>query len=255
MSAESCSQLLEEQKQQNLNLQNMQQQMTEQLSQTLGQSITALTCGPTCQRENKIDELRQKYLDAQTNVLIAPQQVINTEKDYYTYAEGTAAYDAIRTKELQDKADKLAYLMQENFIEEIYNIELLIKMYNIMLIDADNTLELYNDYEGSIEDLNGEIINYKTNVVTNDRKTYYENQEIANVKFWQRIMFYIYYFFVVVFFLGIFLANSSYGFFKKFGIFLLLALYPFYAGFIAKGVMWVITLITDLLPKNIYKTI
>jgi len=60
---------------------------------------------------------------------------------------------------------------------------------------------------------------------------------------------------VVVFFLGIFLANSSYGFFKKFGIFLLLALYPFYAGIIAKGIMRIITLITDLLPKNIYKTI
>jgi len=255
MSTESCSQLLEEQKQQNAQLEKLQQQITDQLSQTLGTSITALTCGPTCQRENKINELRQKYLDAQTNKLTAPQQVVNAEKDYYTFAEGTAAYDTIRTKELQDQANKLGGLMQENFIDEIYNIELLIKMYNIMLIDADNTLELYNDYEESITELNDEITGHKTTVVTNDRKTYYESQEIINVKFWQRIMLFIYYLLVIVFFLGIFLANSSYGFFKKFGIFLLLALYPFYAGIIAKGVMRVITFITDLLPKNIYKTI
>jgi len=255
MSTESCSQLVEEQRQQNEKLDKLQEQITEQLSQTLGTSISALTCGPTCQRENKINELRQKYLDAQTNKLIAPQHVVDAEKEYYTFAEGTAAYDAIRTKELQAEADKLGSLMQENFIEEIYNIELLIKMYNIMLIDADNTLELYNDYEESIEDLNDEITGQKTTVVTNDRKTYYESQEIINVKFWQRIMLFIYYLLVVVFFLGIFLANSSYGFFKKLGIFLLLAFYPFYAGFVAKGVMWIITLITDLLPKNIYKTI
>lgn len=255
MSTESCSQLLEEQKQQNAQLEKLQQQITDQLSQTLGTSITALTCGPTCQRENKINELRQKYLDAQTNKLTAPQQVVNAEKDYYTFAEGTAAYDTIRTKELQDQANKLGGLMQENFIDEIYNIEMLIKMYNIMLIDADNTLELYNDYEESIIELNDEITGTKTTVVTNDRKTYYESQEIINVKFWQRIMLFIYYLLVIVFFLGIFLANSSYGFFKKFGIFLLLALYPFYAGIISKGVMRVITLIVDLLPKNIYKTI
>jgi hypothetical protein len=255
MSTESCSQLLEEQKQQNAQLEKLQQQITDQLSQTLGTSISALTCGPTCQRENKINELRQKYLDAQTNKLTAPQQVVNAEKDYYTFAEGTAAYDAIRTKELQDQANKLGGLMQENFIDEIYNIELLIKMYNIMLIDADNTLELYNDYEASITELNDEITGSKTTVVTNDRKTYYESQEIINVKFWQRIMLFIYYLLVIVFFLGIFFANSSYGFFKKFGIFLLLAFYPFYAGIIAKRIMWVITLITDLLPKNIYKTI
>jgi hypothetical protein len=252
---ESCSQLLEEQKQQNQTLEKMQQQIADQVNQTLGPALNALTCGPSCQRENKINELRQKFLDAQTNRLIAPQQVINAEKEYYTFAEGTAAYDAIRTKELEDKADKLVNLMKENFIEEVYNIELLIKMYNIMLIDADNTLELYNDYEESIENLNGEITGYKTKIVTNDRKTYYESQEITNLKFWQGIMFFIYYLLVVVFFLGIFLANSSYGFFKKFGIFLLLAFYPFYAGIIAKGIMRIITFITDLLPKNIYKTI
>ena len=255
MSTESCSQLLAEQQKQNQEIQQKQDEIAKQLSSTLGTSIQALTCGPTCQREKEIEVLKQKYLDAQTNKLTAPQNIIDAEKAYYTYAEGTAAYDAIRTKELQDKANALVQLMQKIFIEELYNIGQLIKMYNILVIDSGNTLELYNDYEASIEELNDDITNEKSSVVTNDRKTYYENQEITGLKFWQILLFWIYYILVFVFFIGIFFADSSYSFMKKFGIFILLAFYPLYAGLISKGIMWIIHKVMGILPKNVYKTL
>ena len=255
MSTESCSQLLEDQKRQNEEIQQKQDEISQQLSLTLGPAMDALTCGTACQREKVIAELRQKYLNSQTNILTAPQQLVDSEKEFYVFAEGTAAYNAVRTKELQDKANKLTGLMQNMYLEELFNIGQLIKMYNILVIDSDNTVELYNDYEESIKVLNEDIINEKNDVLTNDRKTHYESQEIVNLQFWKKILFWTYYLLVIVFFLGIFFANSVYSFFKKCMIFIILLLYPFYIGIVTDGIMIIFNKFTNILPTNVYKTL
>ena len=57
-----------------------QQNTTNQINKMLEQASEALLCGPTCQKIKLTDELKQKYLDAQTNLETAPIQVEQSKK-------------------------------------------------------------------------------------------------------------------------------------------------------------------------------
>ena len=57
-----------------------QQKLTNQLNSLLEASANSLLCGPDCQREQNLTSLRQKYLDAQTNVQIAPLHLEESRK-------------------------------------------------------------------------------------------------------------------------------------------------------------------------------
>ena len=65
-----------------------QQQTTEKLTALLEESTAALSCGPTCQKLKTSDDLKQKYLNAQTNLQTAPIQLENSKKNYYVFTEG-----------------------------------------------------------------------------------------------------------------------------------------------------------------------
>ena len=62
-----------------------QQLNQDKINQLLEQSAEALACGPTCQKLKISEELKQKYLDAETNMQTAPIQLEETKKNYYIY--------------------------------------------------------------------------------------------------------------------------------------------------------------------------
>jgi len=70
-----------------------QQISQEKINQLLDFSSENLLCGPDCQKNKTTTELKQKYLDAQTNLQIAPINLENTKKNYYVYSEGLPFYN------------------------------------------------------------------------------------------------------------------------------------------------------------------
>ena len=47
----------------------------------------AIACDPECQRERTSNELREKYFNAKTNLMTAPNQVNVAAKNYYTFVK------------------------------------------------------------------------------------------------------------------------------------------------------------------------
>ena len=62
------------------NLLKQQQSSNETLNTLLEQSLSALSCGPDCQKTKTTNELNQKYLDSQTNMETAPIQLDTSKK-------------------------------------------------------------------------------------------------------------------------------------------------------------------------------
>ena len=120
-----------------------QQASTEKLSALLEQSLTTLSCGPTCQQIKVENELNQKYLDAQTNMRTAPVQLETTRKNYYVFKEGQPYYDNMLEKELKQKAKIMGQMLTNNFNEEISNANLMNSYYNTELTNSEYTKELY----------------------------------------------------------------------------------------------------------------
>ena len=119
-----------------------QQISQDKINQLLELSSQELICGPDCQQKKISTELKQKYLDAQTNLQTAPINLENTKKNFYVYSEGLPFYDNMREEELQQKADTISTLVSENFNSEVSDANVMNLYLNTALINSKYTKEL-----------------------------------------------------------------------------------------------------------------
>jgi hypothetical protein len=186
------------QKIQQKNLLQKQQTTTDKLTALLATSAERLTCGPTCQKIKTSEQLKQKYLNAQTNIQTAPIVLEESKKNYYVYTESQPYYDNMVETELKNKATTMATLIGDSFNEEVSNAETMNSYYNTALINSSYTKELLTDYTNKNIELKGQLKDRHGDILTNDRKTYYETEALARLTLWYRFWWYIYYILFIV---------------------------------------------------------
>ena len=145
---------------------------TEEWMKKIIAASEALTCGPVCQREKELTKLNQEYLNAQTNVQVAPITLEETKKNYYVFKDGRPFYENMLEKELEEKAEHIATIIAENFDEEVGTVTTLNEVLNTDTINSVNTFELYDDYAAKNLALEAIIAGSKGDILTNDRKTW-----------------------------------------------------------------------------------
>ena len=228
-----------------------QQASTQKLSALLEQSLTTLSCGPTCQKIKIENELNQKYLNAQTNMQTAPVQLETTRKNYYVFKEGRPYYDNMLEEELKKKAEIMAKLLSDNFQEEIANAKLMNTYYNTELTNSSYTKELYAVYLEKNKLIQAAIKNNHADVLTNDRKTYYETEALEDLKNWYTFFWYFYLFVMLIFGLTLFL-KSSLNFIVRIIIVFIVTAYPYYIDPIVRWIYGIFHSFWKQLPKNVY---
>ena len=232
-----------------------QRKAQEQISTLLEQSAQALLCGPDCQKQKVTDELNQKYLNAQTALQTAPINLETTKKNYYVYTEGEPAYNNMRETELKQKAETMAALITDSFNEELTSALTMNKYYSTAIINSSYTKDLLIEYIEKNKELNIQLRDRRGDILTNDRKTYYENDALDSLKLWHRFWWYVYYILVLVFLLSIFLVKSQMTNGKKLILTVLLIFYPYYIEFIVNWTYELYAYIYTNLPKNVYNNL
>jgi hypothetical protein len=229
-----------------------QQISTEKLNSLLEESLSALSCGPSCQKIKTTEDLKQKYLNAQTNLQTAPIQLETTKKNYYVYTEGEPRYNDMLEEELKQKADMMGKMIADNFNEEINNANLMNSYYNTELTNSGYTKELYSVYLEKNQSTQKNIKGHYSDVLTNDRKTYYETEALEDLKYWHYVLWIIYYFFIMPLFIYGLVSKSSYHFLIKLLIGFIVIAYPYYIDFILRTIYGFFHSIWIQLPKNVY---
>lgn len=229
-----------------------QQISTEKLNSLLEQSMNAITCGPDCQKEKIKEELKKRYQDAETNLRTAPIQLENTKKNYYVFTEGRPFYDEMIEKELKKRAEIMGKMLTDNFRDEIINAKTMNSYYNTELINSDHTKELYAVYLEKNKVIQDAIKNHHGDVLTNDRKTYYETEALEELKNWHTFFWYFYYLFVMPIFTFALIAKSSLHFIVRLIIEMIALAYPYYIDFIARSIYGFYYSLWKKLPKNVY---
>ena len=230
-----------------------QQETTNQLNALIEQSSQAIMCGPECQQKKNTQDLQQKYIDAQTNMKTAPIQLEEAKKNYYLFSEGQNAYNNLLEKELKIKAEKISKLILEKFLEEIHHAKILNFYYNSDIINSKNTIELYENYLKQNKTTEILIRDSKGDMLTNDRKSYYEIQEYDNLLKWNNIFLYFYYFCVVIFIVGLVFLPNQFTIVQKVGFSIIFVIYPFIIDYIMFFLYKIINKIQSYFPKNVYK--
>ena len=213
-----------------------------------------LTCDSTCQNNRQIEQLKKEFLASQENVASAPYKAAVATKNYATAAFGAVQYDELKQKEFEKEAQDLA----SNFIQEfeknavIFNSQL--DTYDALFLNYKNVYDLFFKYKEENTELFKEL-KYETNdTLTNDRKTFYQDQQIDGLKFYYFYFLLIIYIICVICF-GIFsiIYPSPISWKIRLIIFIGLLILPFFSSWILGIIIYLLYEIYNLLPKNVYK--
>jgi len=245
-------------KNQHLNQKNLlkkQQISQDKINQLLELSSQELICGPDCQQQKISTELKQKYLDAQTNLQTAPINLENTKKNYYVYTEGGPFYDNMLETELQQKADTISTLLSENFNSEVSDANVMNVYLNTALINSKYTTELLENYLEKNKQLKLQLKERYGDILTNDRKTYYETDALNTLTFWYKLFWYIYYVLVIILILAFIFSPNDFSRTTKIIIGALVLFYTYYIDYIVRWVYGLWKLLISRLPKNVYNNL
>ena len=251
-----------------------QQVSQDKINELLEKSAEAMMCGPTCQKLKITEELKQKYLDAQTNIQTAPTKLEQTKKNYYIYSEGRPYYDNMLEEELTQKSEKISILLSENFNDEIDSALTMNNYLNTALINSSYTKELLDDYTEKNKEVKLLLRDRHGDILTNDRKTYYEADALQSLKRWYRLWWYLYYILVIVLVLAFILSPSKIdvlsiveingkrmpmvnidNIIKKTIAIILFIFYPYYIDYIVNWIKGVFLFVYNRIPKNVYNNL
>jgi hypothetical protein len=193
----------------------------------INQANQIINCGPSCSEENKAQLLKQKYLDAQDNVINAPQELSDATKNYIMYTQGDAGYNEYLDKELEQKADLIISMYKDNFTKEVNNIQSNLKTYKGLEINYNNIIDLYKKYKYENGILENKFKGKTSDILTNDRKTYYKDQSIDKLNGYYYFLLFFYVLIVIIYFLSCIFVNSKVKFSIRVICLLLMIVYPF----------------------------
>jgi len=216
----------------------------------------AVMCDSNCQKQKTADDLKQKYLASQTNLASAPAQVDTAKKNYVTFTQGELSYNTEKEQELHKKAQIIISSFNDTFNKESQEIKQQIETYNGLSINFKNVVDLYFKYKEENDELNKNFKDNSSDVLTNERKTYYENQGIDTLKFvYHYILIIIYVIFVIGYIFTSFFYNSYLNWKMRFVILLILVFLPFVSSWLLAFIIRIIYKIYDLLPKNMHLSV
>jgi hypothetical protein len=230
-------------------LQN-QQSIEQQINDILQDS--SIICGPSCQEKKISEELKQKYLDAQTNLTTAPTQFEQARMNYYVYTVGETGYNQILEEELIEKSKKIVKQLTDLFNSEITNAKTMNSYLNNASINSQYTIDLLNTYLAKNKDLTNQLRESQSDIVTNDRKTYYESEAIDNLELWYVLFWRAFYLLYIILLITL-ITTGKYGYAVGSGI--VLFFYPYYINPLVKWLYSTITGLINKWPSNIYNNL
>ena len=232
-----------------------QQISQDKINELLNDASQALLCGPTCQKLKVGEELKQKYLDAETNIKTGPIELERTKKNYYVFTEGRSFYDNMLEEELTKKSETISQLLGENFNDEVSSAQTMNQYLNTGLINSSYVKELLNQYIEKNKELELMLRDNRGDILTNDRKTYYEIQELERLESWHKIWFRIYYVLNFTFLICWFVCESNISWGKKLILTPLIGFYPYYIDYVLRMIYDFFAGMYKSLPKNVYNNL
>jgi len=220
----------------------------------LNSAAETIACGPKCQKQKKADQLKDNYLKAESNLTLAEPQFQIAKQNYYTYVSGQSGYNDMIEDEYTQKADMIAQTFKENYDEEITKIKSELTTYNGLAINFSNVVDLYKNYKKENVLLFKKLKDESNDVLTNERKTYYEDQQndVLNLYYYYFLVV-IYCIVVISFLIFSLIYPSSVDWKIRLFLGLLFIILPFISTLIFGKIIQIVYWLYSLLPKNVYK--
>jgi hypothetical protein len=161
----------------------------------------------------------------------------------------------VTTGVVNDATTKIANIGQA-FDTLITKVNTINSYYAIIKLAKDDIInELYNVYSNKNDELNQESKNFTEDILTNNRKTYYETEALYGLQNWNTFFWYIYYTCFILFLLGIILAPNSVPRYISIIIAGFILVYPYVIESIIYKVKEYFNMFYKIYPKNVYNNL
>jgi len=226
----------------------------DKVNELITQANETLTCNSDCQKQKQADQLQQTYANlASCSSSSGQSQAQEAQKNYIVFTQGQAAYDQYHDNQLQTQVQTIIEQFQQNFNNEVTTINSQINTYNGIVINFRNILDLYIQYKKENIELFKELKNESNNVLINERKTFYEDQNIDNLGFYYfYFLLSIYIICVVCFVIFYFIYPSQTSLKVMVGIVIFLIAIPFISSWVLATIIYLLYKLYEILPKNVY---
>ena len=142
------------------------------------------------------------------------------------------------------------------FTDEIDNANKINSYYSIMKFGKTDSLnklkEIYSETQDELEKNNKQ---YTEDILTNNRKTYYEREALYSLQNWNVFFWYLYYIAVVIFCLGVIFTPSSVPKYISIFVIILMIFYPYIIEPIINKVKEYYNVFYRVYPKNVYNNL
>ena len=221
----------------------------------LEQAQNTLMCDSECQKKKKIENSEQEYLNSLTNLKTAQYKVNTSEKQYIILTQGNKGFSLYEENKLKSQGQEIVKIFMDNFNNDVQSVKNKVVTHSGLLSNYNNVYELYLNYLRENKELNKNVITKISDIATNERKTYYEEQQIDLLDYiYKYILLIIYIIVVIAYFISMFFY-SSFTWIMKISILIFLIVLPFVSTWILSAIILGFYKIYDILPKNIYKSL
>jgi hypothetical protein len=213
-----------------------------------------VSCDGECLQNREAQKLKQKMENAKTNIITAPNQLQNAVKNYVVFTAGEGAYSELREKQLKEKANQIVENYKQKYDEIIKKINSQMETYEGIFVNFKNVNDLYLKYKEENAELVKKIKTSANDILTNERKTFYQDQQSDVLKFYYYYVLIIIYAICVLCF-GIFslIYPSKIDWKIRLAIYICLNLLPFVSTWFLGIILYIFYFLYNLLPKNVYK--
>ena len=213
-----------------------------------------VSCNGPCLQKREAQNLKQKMVNAETNIISAPSQYQVAQKNYVTFTKGEYAYNEVFKKQLEEKADKIVQEYKVKYDEISQKIKTQLETYQGIFVNFDNVMDLYVKYKKENDELFKQLKNTTSDVLMNERKTFYQDQQVDVLKFYYFYIILIIYC-ICVFCFAIFslIYPSKTDWKIRVATFILFILLPFLSTWFLGLLIYILYAVYELIPKNVYK--
>ena len=206
-----------------------------------------IKCGPVCQQMQRDQNLKRIYSDAVTNYKEGPTKIKLAEKNYYEATKGSAFYNDILKDRYSKEIKDIAMKSIKQHGDNVKEIKTQINKYNSETIYSEKMEKLLERLLSENLSFKEQADKNKSLIYTNDRKTFYEDQQIENIYYWRRVIIALFWILFLSLCINVLFLKKKYDDYKTWIRLFIVALFPFYIiPFIQKIILKIYHLLIDV---------
>jgi hypothetical protein len=212
------------------------------------------SCDHDCLLAKQRSELKQRYLDAQRNVIVAPEKLTQAEHDYFLNRDGPQKYrEFLRNRYGNNAEQEIQKLKGEHktIMNEINLGIMKIESQNNELYNSSNYKNMLLNTQSRVED---ELQDNERSAAVSSRKIFYMEMQIQSFSWWFYLCRNLYWICAVIW---IIIGVIYYRQFttRSLVTFVLIVAYPFFMVWLFVAAYSSVKYIASMFPRDVYLSI